>query len=49
MNVFYQTVLVEEKDVSFTILNPDTFTGSAFRENSLIKGAALEERKKMTV
>ena len=37
---------IEEPDVAITLICPDSFTGSSFRDNSLIKGNQLAERGK---
>ena len=36
-NMFFKTISIEEPNVSVSILCPDSFTGSNFRNNSLIK------------
>ena len=48
-NLFFQSLELEEDDVVFSVMIPDSFSGSNFRNNSLIQGAELEDRKKISV
>ena len=42
---FLLSLGLEEPNIRISIVIPDTFTGSSFRDNSLIKGTELENRK----
>ena len=44
VRIFYQTLSMELPEIRITQLSLDTFTGSNFRNNSLVKSTGLEVR-----
>ncbi len=49
VNQFFRSLRLEEQDIRISIMILDSFTGSNFRNNSLVKATQLEDRKKCTV
>mmetsp|Transcript_22614 Transcript_22614/g.27971 ORF Transcript_22614/g.27971 Transcript_22614/m.27971 type:complete len:121 (+) Transcript_22614:382-744(+) len=49
VNNFYRTLRVEEPNIRISLMIIDTFSGSNFRKNSLVKADELENRKTVSV
>ncbi len=49
VNMFFRSLRIEEQDIRISLMILDSFTGSNFRNNSLVKASELEDRKKCTV
>ena len=41
MSIFFRSLAIEEQDIRISIMMPHSFSGSKFRDNSLIKGSEL--------
>jgi len=46
-NMFFKSISIEERDITVTVLCPDSFSGSNFRDNSLIKTKVPDRKGKL--
>ena len=49
VNIFFRTLSIEEEDITVSLMVIDSFSGSNFRNNSLVQADQLEDRKKLSV
>lgn len=47
MSSFFRSLAIEEQDIRISIMMPNSFSGSKFRDNSLIKGSEIVNNGKV--